>query len=180
MPESFNFLPVLEGASITIRPATAADFEPLYSAASDPEIWTLHPDPERYKRDVFERNFFAPAIAGTGALVVVDRETQSLIGSSRFYEWNSAAEEICIGYTFLARSHWGGDYNREMKGLMLQHAFQFSRRVWIHIGIDNFRSRKAMEKIGGKLSHTEFRNQGGRQVENCYYFIDRDDPGVFK
>jgi len=37
--------------------------------------------------------------------------------------------EIEIGWTFLARSHWGGLYIREMKRLMLRHAFQFVDRV---------------------------------------------------
>ena len=105
---------------------------------------------------------------------MVDRASDEVIGSSRYYDWNPAAAEVAIGYTFLARTHWGGVTNRELKGLMLAHAFRFARRVWFHIGVDNIRSRKAMEKIGGVLSHLETRDQNGRPVENCYYHIDRD------
>lgn len=176
----FDYQPTLEGALLNLRPALPADLEALYAAASDPQIWAIHPDPERYRREVFERNFFTPAITGTGALVVIDRRSGSIVGSSRYYEWNPAAEEVAIGYTFLARSHWGGPFNRELKALMLHHAFRFARRVWFHIGIDNLRSRKAMEKIGGKLSHIEVRDQNGRPVENGYYYIDRDNPGIFR
>jgi len=146
--------------------------------ASDPAIWAVHPDPERYKRDVFQRNFFQPAMQGSGALIVEDRRSGDVIGSSRFYEWDPEAQEVAIGYTFLARSHWGGDLNWQMKGLMLEHAFRCAQRVWFHIGVDNIRSRKAMEKIGGRLSHTEMRVQNGRQVENCYFYIDRDDDAA--
>jgi RimJ/RimL family protein N-acetyltransferase len=34
------------------------------------------------------------------------------------------AREIEIGWTFLARRHWGGHINGEIKRLMLIHAFQ--------------------------------------------------------
>jgi RimJ/RimL family protein N-acetyltransferase len=112
---------------------------------------------------------------------VGDRHSLRVIGSSRYYEWNARLQEVAVGYTFLARSHWGGEYNRELKALMLAHAFRFANRVWFHIGVDNIRSRKAMEKIGGRLSHMAFRDQNGRRVENCYYYIDRDgDAGILK
>ena len=54
--------------------------------------------------------------------------------------------------TFLARAYWGGAYNREMKRLMLAHAFQFVDRVIFIVGVDNIRSHKAMLKIGGVLT----------------------------
>ena len=57
--------------------------------------------------------------------------------------------EIEIGWTFLARSHWGGVYNQEMKHLMLRHAFKFVKRVIFLVGPQNLRSQRAMEKIGG-------------------------------
>jgi len=54
-----------------------------------------------------------------------------------------------IGWTFLARSYWGGNYNREMKQLMLRHALGFVKRVVFLIGPQNVRSQKAIEKLGG-------------------------------
>jgi N-acetyltransferase len=182
MLSQFDFQPELSGAQLTLRPLRANDFEPLFAAASDRLIWAQHPDPERYQREVFERNFFRPALpenGGTGALVVIDKATNTLVGSSRYYEWDPAHPSVAIGYTFLARSHWGGAFNRELKGLMLRHAFRHASRVWFHVGVDNLRSRRAMEKIGGQLSHVEPRDQSGRQVDNAYYFIDRDAPGIF-
>lgn len=49
------------------------------------------------------------------------------------------------------RRCWGGDYNRELKFIMLDHAFQSLRSVIFHVGEGNARSRKALEKIGAKL-----------------------------
>ena len=59
--------------------------------------------------------------------------------------------EVEIGWTFLARSHWGGATNREVKRLMLDHAFGFVDTVVFWVGEKNFRSQGAMKKIGGVL-----------------------------
>jgi N-acetyltransferase len=71
-----------------------------------------------------------------------------VIGSSRFHGYDEAAGEVEIGWTFLARSHWGGQYNREMKRLMLEHAFRYVDRVVFLIDPANYRSQRAIEKIG--------------------------------
>src|SRR5690348_1834184 len=84
-----------------------------------------------------------------GALIAIDRKDGRVIGSSRFHGYDAENSEIEIGWTFLARSHWGGVYNGEMKQLMLQHAFGFVNSVIFVIGVQNFRSQRAVEKIGG-------------------------------
>jgi hypothetical protein len=70
------------------------------------------------------------------------------IGSSRFHGYDEAADEVVVGWTFLARSHWGGQYNGEMKRLMLDHAFRYVGRVVFLIDPANHRSQRAIEKIG--------------------------------
>lgn len=151
-PGKFDPQPHLLGELLELRPLLPTEFESLFAVASDPLIWELHPDPTRHQRPVFEK-FFQGAIVH-GALAVVDRSTGAVIGSSRYYNEDAEADEISIGFTFLARSHWGGRTNGEMKRLMLEHAFGTYQRVWLHIGPDNFRSRRAAEKIGAVYSHT--------------------------
>jgi RimJ/RimL family protein N-acetyltransferase len=56
-----------------------------------------------------------------------------------------------IGWTFLARRHWGGAYNGELKQLMLRHAFRFVDSVVFFINPENLRSQRSAEKIGGVL-----------------------------
>ena len=90
--------PTLIGETILLRPLLADDFEPLYAAASDPMIWEQHPEPLRYQRAVFA-GFFASALASGGALVVIDKPSDTVIGSSRYYDWNPDAQEVTIGYT---------------------------------------------------------------------------------
>src|SRR5207248_466472 len=126
------------------------DWDRLFSVASDPKIWEQHPAPDRYKEEVF-KEFFAGALQSGGALVVVDRKTQAIIGSSRYNGYEPKKSEIEIGWTFLARAYWGGAYNAEMKRLMLDHAFRFVSSVIFEVGAENIRSQKAMSKIGGIL-----------------------------
>lgn len=144
----FELQPHLAGELVQLRPLRAEDFDVLYAVASDPLIWELHPERDRYKEDVFRR-FFSGAIESGGAFLVIDRATGDVIGSSRYSGLDSTRSEIEIGWTFLARSHWGGRYNHEMKRMMLAHAFQFVDRVVFLVGPQNLRSRRAIEKIGG-------------------------------
>ena len=168
----FEFAPTLEGATLRLRPLTADDFEPLYAAAADPLIWEQHPDSLRYQRDVFLQNVFTGALK-QGALIVEEKVSGQVIGTSRYYDWKPETREVAIGYTFIARSHWGGSTNGELKALMLAHAFQRADTVWFHVGVDNWRSRKAVEKLGGQLDHFEDTVTNGRPpMATAFYRLE--------
>lgn len=172
-PRTFDLQPTLTGERLTLRPLEPEDFDALYFAAADPLIWAVHPEPNRHERPVFEK-FFAEALRSKGALAVIDRSTGRVIGSSRFYDFDPARSEVIIGYTFLTREHWGGSFNRELKTLMLDHAFRFVGAVVFHVGEANVRSRKAMEKIGGVLSGSlEKIGADGRPRRNVIYRIEK-------
>jgi N-acetyltransferase len=145
---SFDLQPILKGARLGLRPLRREDFHDLYAVASDPLIWEQHPVRERYQEEVF-KGFFREALESGGALIAIDSKDGRVIGSSRFDGYDEEKSEIEIGWTFLARSHWGGVYNREMKQLMLGHAFKFVNRVIFLVGPQNLRSQRAVEKIGG-------------------------------
>ena len=165
---AFDLQPTLEGELVRLRPLRGEDWEKLLAVASDPLIWEQHPEPTRYQEKVF-REYFRGAMECGGALVVVDKKTGNIIGSSRYIGYDEKQSEIEIGYTFLARAYWGGVYNREMKDLMLGHAFRFVRHVVFLVGPENFRSQKAMEKIGG-IRIEPRHNAAGRL--NVVYRID--------
>jgi RimJ/RimL family protein N-acetyltransferase len=145
---AFDLQPNLKGKLIELRPLTSDDWNDLFCVASDPLIWEQHPESDRYKEDVF-KVFFREALESGGAFVIIDTKSQQIIGSTRFYGYTPEKSEIEIGWTFLARSYWGGRYNRELKQLMLAHAFQFVENVMFLVGENNIRSQKATEKIGG-------------------------------
>jgi len=119
--------------------------------------------------------FLSFLVVGASAFVVTENATGQVLGSTRYYEWDPESLEVAIGYTFLARSHWGGATNREMKRLLLDHAFHWAKVAWFHVGVTNWRSRRAMEKIGARLSHEEFKVVQGAEHIYAYYRIDAPD-----
>jgi N-acetyltransferase len=142
--------PTLVGDTLLLRPLTADDWEAMYAVASDPLLWEVHPAWDRYKEPVF-REYFAGAMKSRGALAVIDRASGSIIGGSRYANFVPDRNEIEIGWSFLSREYWGGATNREMKTLMLTHAFRFFDSIRFNIGATNVRSRRAVEKIGAVL-----------------------------
>ncbi len=169
----FDLQPRIQNQWIKLEPLEPGDFDALYCAASDPKIWEQHPNKDRYQRDVFA-NYFKGAIESGGAFCVIDSATGSLIGSSRYYDFDDAGRTIAIGYTFIVRDHWGGLYNRALKTLMLDHAFKFVDRVIFHVGVDNLRSRRAMEKIGGVYAgETAMAYYGEPSRQNVIFEIDK-------
>ena len=119
----------------------------MYAVASDPTVWEQHPVPNRYQRHVYTE-LFQELVESRGTLVVVDSKSQKIIGNSRYYDYSPQDQSVAIGFTLLARAYWGGSYNQELKMLMLNHAFQAIDRVVFHVGEFNFRSQKALTKIG--------------------------------
>lgn len=169
-----NLQPLLTNDLIRIVPIQSTDFEKLYAVASDPLIWEQHPNKDRYKREVFEV-FFKGALESKGAFLVYDTATNEVIGSSRFYHFNEVEKSLIIGYTFLARSHWGTTYNRALKTMMLNYAFQFVDKVHFEIGSENIRSQTAIGKLGAqKMDEKIISYYGESEKLNFIYEIRRE------
>jgi RimJ/RimL family protein N-acetyltransferase len=156
---TFDPQPNLTGDLLEMRPLRAEDFQALFAVAADPLIWEQHPCKDRHQEEVF-KVFFREALESGGALLALDRKDGRVIGSSRFHGYDEGKSEVEIGWTFLARSHWGGAYNREMKRLMLRHAFGFVNSVVFAVGSHNLRSQRAVEKIGAVRAGTRLDGSG--------------------
>ena len=175
MNQSVNLQPTLEGPRVTVRPISAGDWEAMFAVAADPLVWEQHPAKTRYQESQF-REFFDGALACQSAFAFVDKASGKIIGSSRYNGYDAANSEIEIGWTFLGRDYWGGRYNAEVKKLMLEHAFSFVDTVVFWVGADNMRSRKAVEKIGGKLRDgIQQRGHGDMLFDYVVYEITRQD-----
>jgi RimJ/RimL family protein N-acetyltransferase len=143
-----DFQPVLESDYVLLRALQSVDLEPLYQVAKDPMIWKQHPC-QRNLRPEFEK-FFIESIRSKGALIVIDKKTNTIIGSSRYNPILGFENGVEIGWTFLSRNYWGGKYNKEIKNLMIEHAFKFVENILFYIDINNIRSQRAAEKLNGR------------------------------
>jgi RimJ/RimL family protein N-acetyltransferase len=147
------------------------DFEELYAVANDELLWQQHPNKLRYQLAVFQ-NFFEGAMLSGGAFLIRDSQTNEVVGSSRFYDYDKNENTILIGYTFIGRKFWGIGYNKAIKKLMLDYAFQYVNKVYFHIGAFNIRSQKAIEKIGAiKIDEFEVEYYGEDSKLNFVYMI---------
>ncbi len=176
MAMHFDLQPThLKNEFVTLTPLSQDDLERLYKVASDPLIWEQHPNRNRYQRDAFE-TYFKGAMESGGAFLVFDTKTGEPIGSSRYTGHNIEENNIEIGYTFLAKDHWGSTYNHALKKLMLDHAFTFVDNVIFHIGAGNIRSQKAIERLGAeKINETMMKYYGEQKVLNFTYRIKKED-----
>ncbi len=163
---------VLTGQTLQLIPLQPEHWPALMQAASDPLIWTLHPEPERYKPELF-RPVFDGGLTSGGAYLICDKQSGEVLGTSRYYEFDAAQQEVAIGYTFLVRSRWGGQTNSELKHLMLTHAFSFVNTVWFHVGEHNLRSRRAVEKLGALYTHTDTTAPTGVARATAFYRLDK-------
>jgi RimJ/RimL family protein N-acetyltransferase len=141
----------------------AHDCTELYAVARDPLIWAGHPAHDRWQEPVFRR-IFEEGLASGGAMVAIDLASGKIIGSSRFHDYDPERSEVEIGWTFLARSYWGGAYNGEMKRLMLEHAFRFVENAVFLVAHENLRSQKALIKIGAELVGTRIDRKGAERL----------------
>jgi N-acetyltransferase len=143
----FNIQSTLENDKVILYPLHEQDFEDLYAASADPKIWEQHPNKDRWKKEVF-KTFFEGAILSKGAFKIIDKNSNNVIGSTRFYDFNEQEKSILIGYTFYATKYWGSGINHSVKKIMLDYIFQFVSIVYFHIGAENVRSQISINRLG--------------------------------
>ena len=168
-----NIQPILENENFKLIPLQETDFERLFAVASDPKVWEQHPNKDRYKREVFE-NFFKGAMESKGAFLILDKNSEEVLGCTRFYDFNEKENNILIGYTFYGTNSWGKNVNPQVKKLMLDYIFQFVSQVDFHIGAENHRSLISITRIGAiKIGEQEVTYFGEEPKLNAVFRIQK-------
>ena len=138
----------LETNAFSLEQTTLLDFEQLYGVACNPLVWAQHPEKNRWRRPVFSAFFQGAMENDLGCFTIRDKAEGVVVGSTRFYSHDVSGGAVRLGYTFLCPSYWGSGTNLEIKAVLLEHAFTIVDQVYFDIGKENFRSRKAVEKLG--------------------------------
>ena len=160
----------LKNNLIELVPLENNHFEILFDVAKDPMIWEQHPNKNRFRREVFN-TFFEGALQSEGAFLILDVATKEVVGSSRFYDFDAKDNSVLIGYTFIARKYWGKGYNKSLKKLMLDYAFESVDKVYFHIGSENLRSQMAIEKIGAQKIDEKIVEYFGEAPKLNYIYV---------
>lgn len=174
---------ILSGEQIELIPLEKIHFDELYVAASDKDLWTLIPT-DCSERDTFIKTYeFSLAereIGNQYPFVIKHKETNRLIGSTRFFEIYPSDKKLEIGWTWVIKEYWGTTVNLECKLLLLSFCFDTLQlnRVQLKTKDTNIRSRKAIEKIGGVfegiLRKDRIQSDGSTRNAAYYSIIDSE------
>jgi RimJ/RimL family protein N-acetyltransferase len=169
-----DWQPRLENDLLILRPLKAEDFDPLFEVASDPLIWEQHPAKNRATKEGFDP-FFNEGLASNTAFTVIDKKSGAIIGSTRFNPVIESANAIEIGWTFIGLQYWGTAYNKSMKALLMDYAFRFVDNVLFYIHENNYRSQKAVEKLGGvRITELDGVTLSTRPTANVIFRVQKD------
>ena len=172
MAAMIGFKVDLVNGPISLIQTKESHFDELYSAASNPIIWKQHPESDRWRKDKFTAFFNSAMKNELGCFSIFDNNHNKFFGLTRFYAYDKFETAVRIGYTFIAAEYWGTSTNKQIKEMMLDHIFKYLDKVYFDIGEYNFRSRKAIEKLGAKL----FLDNGDGMVT---YLIDKNTYNNF-
>ena len=178
---------VLAGTHVRLEPLEQRHADDLVDAAADPLIWRWLPVQVTSRADL-ERwidEALAAAAAGTEqAFAVVDVPTGRAVGSTRYMDIAPAHKGVEVGWTWYARSAWGGVVNPESKLLLLTHAFEGWGAIRLYLKTDslNERSRSAIARLGAKyegdLRNHRIRPDGTYRHSSYYSILDTEWPAV--
>jgi len=146
----------LSGSTVNLLPLEEQHLEELEAIAQDPRIWEHYPfDLSRSARfrEVFRSAIPEREQGRQFPLVIANRQTGKLMGSTRFLDIQPQHKKLEIGFTWLHPNYWGTGVNLECKLLLLTYCFEKlgAARVQLKTDEQNLRSRKAIKKIGGKF-----------------------------
>lgn len=190
MPQTNNWIPHpthLSGPLIELIPLEYAYFEELYAAAADKDLWGLVPTdcslPENFQK-AYSHSLTEREIGREYPFIIFHKPTQKIIGSTRLFEICPEHRKLEIGWTWITKPFWGSVVNPACKLLLLSFCFEQLKtiRVQLKTKDTNFRSRKAMEKIGasfeGILRKDKIQANGSSRNAAYYSILDDEWPEV--
>ena len=159
----------------------------LAEVGLEPELWRLQPAPICTLEDMrrYVENALDEYRKGSGLpFVITDRETERVIGSTRYMDMAPPHRRLEIGATWLTSGYQRTGANTEAKLLLLTHAFEELgvQRVVFKTEVLNEQSRKAIARLGA-IEEGTFRKHliaaSGRARDMVYFSIlDTEWPSV--
>ncbi len=142
----------LSSNGIILKPLKLNHTADLVEACKDGELWKINvtsvPEPDQ----VIDYINTADSMPDRQAFVVIDERTGKAIGSTSFHDILPASKRLEIGYTWYAKSYWQTHVNTTCKLMLLTYIFETLeyQTVGWRTDIENYRSQKAIERLGAK------------------------------
>jgi RimJ/RimL family protein N-acetyltransferase len=146
---------ILHGKLVDLIPLEEIHFEELHLAAADKRIWEFYVGDWSVKETFWKIYNEAINEREKGIeypFVIYSKPDQKIIGSTRFLDIYQYSSRLEIGGTWLMPEYWSTAVNFDCKLALLTFCFESlgTNRVQLKTQHDNMRSRRAIEKIGGK------------------------------
>jgi RimJ/RimL family protein N-acetyltransferase len=144
----------LIGEKVRIVPMERNHIQGLYKSGSERLIWN-HLSKKICTLDdmksFVEEALYKKETGDEFPFVVLHCNNNKIIGSTRFLDISNENKGLEIGYTWYNPSVWGTHINTECKYLLLKYCFETLQFIRVQFKTDerNYRSQKAIEKIGG-------------------------------
>ena len=117
----------LSGSKVVLEPLALEHLEGIISAVRDGELWKLWftsiPSPEKAEEYI---NTALEMRENSGAMpfVIRDKNSNTIIGSTRYFNVDEISHRLEIGHTWYSESYQRTAANTEAKYLLLTHAFE--------------------------------------------------------
>jgi N-acetyltransferase len=174
---------ILTGQIVELVPMNEAHIPALDLLAKDKRIW------QHYIFDGTDSNAFLNFIQSGFAerehgvrlpFTIFYKPRNKIIGSTSFLDIQPKHKKLEIGSTWLHPDYWSTAVNLECKLLLLTHCFEELKTLRVQLKTDenNVRSRKAIEKIGGRfegiLRNDMLRDNNTRRHSAYYSIIEEE------
>jgi RimJ/RimL family protein N-acetyltransferase len=172
---------VLTGKRIRLEPLLIEHVAALAAIGLDPELWRLQPkliESQEGMCEYVEAALNDQQLGLSLPFVVIDRATEMIIGSTRFMDIATAHRRLEIGATWLTPSYQRTGANKEMKFLLLSHAFETLgvQRVVFKTEVLNESSINALKALGATaegIFRQHLLAETGRARDMIYFSILR-------
>lgn len=174
---------ILEGNYVRLEPMRVDHLPALCKVGLEASLWELtanivqtEADLERYVRTALADQALGNALP----FVTVDKDSNTIVGSTRFGNIDTSNRKVEIGWTWINPGWQRTAINTEAKLLMLTHAFETWKciRVELKTDIRNERSQAAMLRIGctqeGVMRYHMI-TESGRYRDSVYFSIIEDE-----
>jgi RimJ/RimL family protein N-acetyltransferase len=177
----------LEGTVVRLESLTLSHLDALCAVGLDPELWNMtlaNVQTREEMRSHIETALKAQEQGTALPLVIVERATGTVVGSTRYMNIDRPNRKLEIGSTWVAKRWQRTAVNTEAKYLLLRHAFEELGCVRVEFKTDvlNAQSRAALLRIGAKeegILRKHQITQTGRVRDSVYYsIIDTEWPEV--
>ncbi len=174
---------ILNGELVKLIPLDIQHFCELEMLAREKRIWEFLPvgmSSTEKRMDSFQHAIVERDKGTQCPFVIILKSNQKIIGSTRLMNIEKAHRKLEIGWTWLHPNYWATGINLECKLLLLTYCFEqlSTIRVQLKTSVENRRSQKAIEKIGGQfegiLRYDMIRDNGTKR-NSVYYSIIEDE-----